>query len=100
MAEDRVDIVTPMGGNKAFVVDPKTGKSKVYDFNNPDNDMLRQMADVLLNRLNAGEGVLKLIYIDNKDCPSEVKQIVQDVLDKKLTPAEAREKVLAWKANL
>ena len=98
--KDTIHIVTPLPGNKSFVLDPKTGESKVMDFDNPDNEMLRQMCDVLMNRLNAAPDVLKLIYTDNKACHPEIRQIVQDLLDSKLTPEQAREQVLAWKAKL
>ena len=95
-----MDHIVPTGKDKAFVFDPKTGKSKTYDFANPDADMLRQMADVLLNRLGS-PAVLKMLYIDTASVvPAEVKAIVQSLLDGNISQDEARTKVLEWKATI
>lgn len=93
-------ILTPKGDNKAFAFDPKTGESKVYDFNNPDADMLKQMTDVLLNRLG-NVAVLRMLYLDaNSVVPPEVKAIVQALVDDEITQEEARNRILSWKALL
>jgi hypothetical protein len=88
--------------NKAFAINPATGESKMLDFDNPDAEMLRQMADVLLNRLNSSVSLLKMLYIDNNlpMISSEIKTIVSDLVDEKITQDEARRKVLAWKAAI
>jgi len=92
--------IVPTSENKAFVFDPKTGESKVYDFSQPDTDMLRQMSDVLLNRLG-NPVVLKMLYLDAQSVvPSELKAIVQNLVDKQITQDEARKKILDWKATL
>lgn len=93
-----VIIPLPVPGNKAYVIDP-SGKSKVYDFDNPDTDMLRQMADVLINRLGK-VAVLRMLYLDQKTVPPELKQIVQDLVDQKINQDQAKERVLDWQAKL
>lgn len=93
-------ILTPKGDNKAFAFDPKTGESKVMDFNNPDADMLKQMADVLLKRLG-NKAVLRMLYLDNNSIvPPQVKEIVQALVDDEITEEEARTRIVTWKGLL
>jgi hypothetical protein len=103
---DKPTIITPIGKeNKAYTFNPNTGKSRVYDFDHPDPDMLRQMADVLLNRIDSTltkRVVLKMLYVDNAQSviPAEVKAIVSDLVADTITPDEARQRVLAWKETI
>jgi len=95
-------ILAPQGSKKAYAFDPKTGDGKVYDFEKPDADMLRQMADVLLNRLDKPK-VLKMLYLDNSDAviPAELVAIITDlVVGNNIDEATARERILAWKAKV
>lgn len=92
-------VITPQGENKAFAFDPKTGESKVYDFDKPDKDMLRQMAEVLIHRLD-NPAVLRMLYLDNDKVPPEICTIVQDLVDAKIDKSDATRRIEEWKAKL